>query len=103
MCETLVLFSTTAEGLIEIVAYANVAEAHTCKTGEDILDVYLSCPFYITIASVDKVDVHLPKHQSVREAAYLSAEVAHNKYERYSYPPALHTNDSDTSVDAVHY
>lgn len=36
-------------------------------TAEGIIDVYLACPFHITVACSRKVDVHLSKIQKAVE------------------------------------
>lgn len=56
--ETLVLVSTQAAGLIEIIPHENVAKTHACVTAKGIVDVYPGRPFYITIANFGNADVH---------------------------------------------
>lgn len=61
MCETTVLVSAKAAGLIEVALHEKVANHHECMTAKGIMDTYPGRPFYITIANFGKAEVHLPK------------------------------------------
>lgn len=89
--------------LIEVLYIANVAKKHAYMTAKGIIDVYQGRPFSSSIANFGKVNIHLPKHQSVGEAAEVPVERAHIKNERSSYLSAAHRNYIDSSVNSVRY
>lgn len=75
MHETSVLVSTLAGGLIGEIPYENLAKHHACKAAKGIMKAYPGHPFYTTIASFDKVVLHLPKHLRVGEGANEAVEL----------------------------
>lgn len=103
MCQTTVLVATRAVGLIEVNPHENVAGNHACKTAREKMDIYPGRPFYITVANLGKVNVHLQKHAKVGELANAPFKVVHIIDEPYSYPSDAYVNKSDRSVNPVHY
>lgn len=65
MCETPVLVSTQAAGLIKVILREKVAKSHARMTAKGIMDIYPGRSFHITVTNFGKIDVHLPKHQNV--------------------------------------
>lgn len=102
ICKTPVLLSTKEAGLMSITAHENVAKIYACKAAKGIMDIKPGRHFFITIANLGKVDLHLPKHQTVGEAAKIPVEIVLITDERYSYTPVAHANNSNCSVNTVH-
>lgn len=59
-----------------------------------IMDVYPYFSFYITIASLGKIDVHMVKHLNVGAAANAPVWTVHIKNERYMYLFETHAKHS---------
>lgn len=84
MCEKLLLVSTQAADLIEVIFLDNVARNYACMTDKSTMDFYSGRPFYIILANFGKVDVTILKHQNVSELASAPQEIVHIKYDRFS-------------------
>lgn len=85
LLHTTVLVSAKAAGLREVISHENVTKINACSTANAIMNVYPSCPFYITSASLGKVDVNMLKHQKVEEVANVLQEIDHLKDQCFSY------------------
>lgn len=98
--KTSILASTQSSGRIQVAPHEIVARDHTGMTAKRTMDVYPRRPFYMTIASFGKIDVHLLKHRKFGEVV---VDTVHNKERHFSYPSGAHANTNDSCVNAVHY
>lgn len=57
MLETPVLATTQGAYVVEVVPHANVSKRHAHMMAKEVMDVYQSLLFYITVANFCKVDV----------------------------------------------
>lgn len=62
MCETPASASTQAAGPLNIISHENVSKNNACMPAREFMDAYAAHPFYPTVSSFGKADVHLPKH-----------------------------------------
>lgn len=67
------------------------------------MDAYPGRPFYITVASLRKVDTHLAKHENLGEITNVQLKIVHVKDERYSYASGEHASSNDSSVNGIQY
>lgn len=75
---------------------------HACMMARSIMSVYSRHPFYITLANFCMVDVHLPKHQEVVEAANAREEIVQIKDKRFLYSSLTKATSTESSVNAIH-
>lgn len=83
ICETSVLVSTQALGLLQVATRKNVDKTPVCTTARGIMGVYPRRLIYITISNFGKVDVHLQKHQTVGEVTNAPVRMGHIDKERF--------------------
>lgn len=102
VCETPVLVSTKAAGLIKVFSHEKIAKHNAYTTAKGITDAYPDRPFYVTIANFSKFDVNLPKRREVGEVANAPIEIVHVNDIRYSYSPCTQANNCDSTVNYMH-
>lgn len=103
ICETPVVVSTKAAGLIEVSPNEDVAETHTAIIARTNTNMFPGCPFNVNIAVFSKVDVYLPDHRNFGEVANLLVKIVHIKDERFLHLPGAHESINDSSVNSVQY
>lgn len=62
-CETSVLFSSMAVGIVEVHSHSNVPQRPACIVARDTLVLYNERPFYVNLASFSDQEAWLYKHQ----------------------------------------
>lgn len=67
------------------------------------MDVYLAVFFRSPSPTSEKVNVHFLKHQRVCEVADALDEIVLTRNEYFLHPSGAHANNSDCSVNTVHY
>lgn len=97
------LVCTQAAGLVEESSDETVAEIHAYMTAKVIMDNSSGRHFHIAIVNFGKVDVYLLKHQMVGKVADVAQEIVLIEDERVPYLSGAHVNNSDISVNSIHY
>lgn len=87
----------------QIVAHENIAINPACMTAKVIMDVSHGFAFHITIVKFVKVNLKLPKHHKVGEVTVAPFKAVHNINDHFSWPSDAHENNSESSVNDVHY
>lgn len=77
MCEPPVSVSPYAVGITEVILRENEARYYSFLIARSIMNVHRAIHFYKTIQNFGKVEIHLPKHQEVGEAAILPVKIDH--------------------------
>lgn len=102
ICETTLLISTRASGLLKAIFNESVARAHAYITATRVMDVHFWSTFHVPIAFHGGVNFNLVKHRKAHEVIYAPDKIVRIKGQCYLYHSGAHKNTSKSFVNAVH-
>lgn len=85
MCWTLLLASTQATGLLDVVGHEFVPKYRGCMISKRIMDIYRCSFLYIALLSSDEADVDARNDQTGCEVVNTPQKIIHRLYTCYSY------------------